>query len=126
VNESLSAEIKGMAALRDKYDDLKAEWMTLHQTNQEYKRTLQAKVKETMKLSKDFDNMKRRLEGTLKETAEDQENHLTAISSLQVEQDMLKNTVNDYETLLAAKEREISRAQDSLAEASEKHARDVR
>ena len=33
VNESLQVELKGMSKLRDKYDDLKAEWMTLSQTN---------------------------------------------------------------------------------------------
>lgn len=39
-----------MSSFRDKYDDLKAEWMTLQQTNNEYKRTLQVKVKENLKL----------------------------------------------------------------------------
>jgi len=38
-----------MKTLRDKYDDLKAEWMTLKQTNNEYKRTLADKVKEGFK-----------------------------------------------------------------------------
>ena len=33
VNESLQVELQGMSKLRDKYDDLKAEWMTLSQTN---------------------------------------------------------------------------------------------
>ena len=38
-----------MKTLRDKYEDLKAEWMTLKQTNMEYKRTLGEKVKEGFK-----------------------------------------------------------------------------
>ncbi len=36
----LLEDLKQNKALREKYDDLKAEWMTLKQTNVEYKRTL--------------------------------------------------------------------------------------
>ena len=57
-----------MNILRDKYDDLKAEWMTLQQTNQEYKRTLQLKVKEGMKLSKDLEALKKKHDSTLKDS----------------------------------------------------------
>lgn len=40
VNVELHEDLKQNKALREKYDDLKAEWMTLKQTNVEYKRTL--------------------------------------------------------------------------------------
>ncbi len=40
VNVELLEDLKQNKALREKYDDLKAEWMTLKQTNVEYKRTL--------------------------------------------------------------------------------------
>jgi hypothetical protein len=46
VNEGLQGQVKEMKVLREKYEDLKAEWMTLKQTNNEYKRTLGDKVKE--------------------------------------------------------------------------------
>ena len=71
-----------MSVLRDKYDDLKAEWMTLQQTNQEYKRTLQTKVKEGLKLTKDLEALKRKHDNTIKDTSEDHENSLSVISSL--------------------------------------------
>jgi hypothetical protein len=45
----LLEDLKQSKALREKYDDLKAEWMTLKQTNAEYKRTLQEKVREGFK-----------------------------------------------------------------------------
>jgi vacuolar-type H+-ATPase subunit D/Vma8 len=58
VNEELQIQLKEMKTLRDKYDDLKAEWMTLKQTNNEYKRTLGEKVKEGFKFQKDYDLFK--------------------------------------------------------------------
>lgn len=62
VNVELLEDLKQTRALRDKYDDLKAEWMTLRQTNNEYKRTLQEKVREGFKFQKDFEIFKQKNE----------------------------------------------------------------
>jgi hypothetical protein len=56
-----------MGHLRDKYDDLKAEWLTLHQTNAEYKRTLQQKIKDALKLTKESELSNQRADLVMKE-----------------------------------------------------------
>jgi chromosome segregation ATPase len=53
VNLDLLQEVRDLKQLRDKYEDLKAEWLTLKQTNTEFKRTLGDKVKETMRMQRE-------------------------------------------------------------------------
>ena len=67
----LLEDLKQSKALREKYDDLKAEWMTLKQTNAEYKRTLQEKVREGFKFQKDFELFKQKNEMLIDELTGD-------------------------------------------------------
>jgi len=55
VNLDLLQEVRDLKQLRDKYEDLKAEWLTLKQTNTEFKRTLGDKVKETMRMQREYE-----------------------------------------------------------------------
>ena len=71
MNVDLLEDLKQSRALREKYDDLKAEWMTLQQTNAEYKRTLQEKVRDGFKFQKDFDLFKQKNEMLINELGAD-------------------------------------------------------
>ncbi len=51
-----------MSNVNDKYDDIKAEWLTLQQTNSEYKRTLSLKVKENMRLQQELELQRKKHE----------------------------------------------------------------
>lgn len=46
-------EIQDLSQTKAKYEDLRVEVLTLKQTNVEYKKSLGAKVKETLKLQKE-------------------------------------------------------------------------
>jgi vacuolar-type H+-ATPase subunit D/Vma8 len=82
VNEELQVQLKEMKTLRDKYDDLKAEWMTLRQTNNEYKRTLADKVKEGFKYQKDFEIFKTKNELLIGELTLENDSRLRIITEL--------------------------------------------
>ena len=71
VNVDLLEDLKQNRTLREKYDDLKAEWMTLRQTNAEYKRTLQEKVRDGFKFQKDFELFKQKNELLINELTMD-------------------------------------------------------
>lgn len=71
MNVDLLEDLKQSRALREKYDDLKAEWMTLRQTNAEYKRTLQEKVRDGFKFQKDFELFKQKNEMLINELGAD-------------------------------------------------------
>ena len=98
-----------MSQIRDKYDDIKAEWMALTQMNQEFKRTLQIKVKENMKITKDLELQKQSFDLQMKEMTQDAEARLMSISSLQTEKDALRDQINQLESHIAVKEREVYR-----------------
>jgi hypothetical protein len=71
-----------MKQLREKYDDLKAEWMTLKQTNQEYKRTLADKVKEHFRMQKEIDVYKAKTEITIADLTAESDARLHVLTSL--------------------------------------------
>jgi vacuolar-type H+-ATPase subunit D/Vma8 len=74
--------VKEIKTLRDKYDDLKAEWMTLKQTNNEYKRTLTEKVKEGFRFQKDFDIFKAKNDLLVNELSAENDTRLRIITEL--------------------------------------------
>jgi len=74
--------LKEMKQLRDKYEDLKAEWMTLKQTNQEYKRTLAEKVKEQFRVQKEIEGYKAKTENNIAELTAESEARLQVLTSL--------------------------------------------
>ena len=74
--------MKEIKTLRDKYDDLKAEWMTLKQTNNEYKRTLAEKVKEGFRFQKDFDIFKAKNDLLVNELSAENDTRLRIITEL--------------------------------------------
>ena len=74
--------MKEIKTLRDKYDDLKAEWMTLKQTNNEYKRTLTEKVKEGFRFQKDFDIFKAKNDLLVNELSAENDTRLRIITEL--------------------------------------------
>jgi predicted P-loop ATPase len=71
-----------MKQLREKYDDLKAEWMTLKQTNQEYKRTLADKVKEHFRMQKEIDVYKAKTEINIADLTAESDARLQVLTSL--------------------------------------------
>ena len=110
VNEELQIQLKEMKTLRDKYEDLKAEWMTLKQTNMEYKRTLGEKVKEGFKYQKDFDLFKAKNDLLVSELSAENDQRLKMITELQQERDELREHVCSLESTLTIKERELKKA----------------
>lgn len=115
-----------MKVLREKYEDIKAEWLTLKQTNTEYKRTLGEKVKEGFRFQKDYDLYKQKNELVIAELTKDNDNRHVIISQLQSERDILKEHICSLEGALAIKEREQKKARDIHEEEREKNLRDLR
>ena len=109
VNEDLQIQVKEMKSLRDKYDDLKAEWMTLKQTNNEYKRTLGEKVKEGFKFQKDYDVFKAKNELLVAELTQDNEARLKMINELQQEREDLREHICSLEGQIAIRERDLKK-----------------
>ncbi len=70
----MQESLKDMKMLREKYEDLKAEWLSLKQTNNEYKRTLGEKVKEGFRFQKDYELFKQKNELIIAELNNDNEN----------------------------------------------------
>ncbi len=70
----MQESLKDMKMLRDKYEDLKAEWLSLKQTNNEYKRTLGEKVKEGFRFQKDYELFKNKNDLIIAELKNDNEN----------------------------------------------------
>lgn len=93
VNEELQGQVKEMKGLRDRYEDLKAEWMTLKQTNNEYKRTLGEKVREGFKYQKEFDMFKAKNEMLINELTVENESRLKLINELQEEREELREHI---------------------------------
>ena len=87
----LLEELKQTKALREKYDDLKAEWMTLKQTNAEYKRTLQEKVREGFKFQKDFELFKQKNEMLIDELTSDNDQRGQVIRMLEGEREQMRD-----------------------------------
>lgn len=87
VNVELLDDLKQNKSLREKYDDLKAEWMTLKQTNTEYKRTLQEKVRDGFKFQKDFELFKQKNELLINELTADNDQRLQTLRILESERD---------------------------------------
>lgn len=96
-----------MVSLRDRYDDLKAEWMTLQQTNIEYKRALQQKMKEFFQIQRELDQSRLRHEHSLREMHADKEDSIHLLANLQVERDMLKEHICKLEGTLSLNERDL-------------------
>ena len=122
----LLEDLKQSKALREKYDDLKAEWMTLKQTNAEYKRTLQEKVREGFKFQKDFELFKQKNEMLIDELTDDNDQRGQAIRMLESEREQMRDQICTLESMIAVKDRDLRRIQDVSGDEREKMQRELR
>ncbi len=100
MNSELQESLKEVKVLREKYDDLKAEWLTLKQTNNEYKRTLGDKVKEGFRYQKEYELFKQKNELIISELTTDNDKLNLYLSQLTSEKDSLKELVYSLESQL--------------------------
>lgn len=126
VNLDLLQEVRDLKQLRDKYEDLKAEWLTLKQTNTEFKRTLGDKVKETMRIQREYELFRQKHDMLMSELSSDNEARLQMIGTLQQERDSLKEHICSLEGIVTVKERELKKATELHEESISRVNRDLR
>ena len=126
VNLDLLQEVRDLKQLRDKYEDLKAEWLTLKQTNTEFKRTLGDKVKETMRMQREYELFRQKHDMLMSELSSDNEARLQMIGTLQQERDSLKEHICSLEGIVTVKERELKKATEQHEESISRVNRDLR
>ena len=126
VNEELQGQVKEMKGLRDRYEDLKAEWMTLKQTNNEYKRTLGEKVREGFKYQKEFDMFKAKNDMLISELTAENESRLKLINELQEEREELREHICSLESTITIKDRETKKLRELCEDQTDKLQRELR
>ena len=126
VNVDLLEDLKQNRTLREKYDDLKAEWMTLRQTNAEYKRTLQEKVRDGFKFQKDFELFKQKNEMLISELSADNDQRMQMVRGVESERDQLKDHICTLESMIAVKDRDMRKIQEMTSDEKEKLQRELR
>ena len=126
VNVDLLEDLKQNRTLREKYDDLKAEWMTLRQTNAEYKRTLQEKVRDGFKFQKDFELFKQKNEMLISELSADNDQRMQMVRTIESERDQLKDHICTLESMITVKDRDMRKIQEMTSDEKEKLQRELR
>ncbi|CDW72869.1 UNKNOWN [Stylonychia lemnae] len=112
----LEKELQRFQQIEGRFEDLQAECLTLQQTNQEYKKNLQSKVREIFNLQKEQEQNASVYQKQIDQVCSENHNLQQKIESIQYDRQDLTCQIQSLETLIQNKEKQVLTLKEEIDE----------